>query len=79
MIEISGLAKHWLTECEAKAKFRQCPLCNDTVLVKQFDAHVEAGNCRGGSGGKGSSRCPLCHQNIPQGDEACANSVLSVG
>ena len=74
MIEISGLTKHWLTECEAKDQFRKCPLCKDAILVNQFDSHVEAGNCQGQVRGEGqegaeSNRCPLCHQDIPVGDE----------
>ena len=73
VIEIPGLTKHWLTECESKALFRQCPLCKDAILKKQFDSHVEAGNCLVGpqdDKGAGSNRCPLCHQNIPAGEEA---------
>lgn len=72
VIEIPGLTKHWLTECEFKALFRQCPLCKDAILIKQFDSHVEAGNCLIGPRDKGveSSRCPLCHRDIPDGEEA---------
>lgn len=72
MIEISGLNKHWLTECDFKGNFKVCPLCKDPILMSQFDDHVRSGNCPGGGspkGGEGVERCPLCRKNIPSGDE----------
>ena len=67
VIEISGLTKHWLTECEAKAKFKECPNCGEAVLGRQYDSHVT--NCKGRGLESGHTLCPLCHSNMEDGEE----------
>ena len=74
VIEISGLTKHWLTECEAKAKFKECPNCGEAVLGKQYDSHVTS--CRRQSLESGLSLCPLCHSSIKEGEKVGIDSVL---
>lgn len=86
MIEIAGLTKHWLTECEAKDKFQECPLCKEAVKKSAFDSHIEEGNCQGGGGAAlehggtmgESNRCPLCHSNIPAGDEVQISKTVDI-
>ncbi len=67
MIEISGLTKHWLGECEARSKFKECSHCREAVLEKQYDGHVTT--CRGKSLGEGHTLCPLCHSRVQDGEE----------
>ncbi len=68
VIEISALTKHWLNECEAKSKFKECPHCREAVLEKQYEGHVTS--CRGKMpGGGGHTLCPLCHLRVQDGEE----------
>ena len=67
-MEIAGLTKHCLEECEAKEQFRECPRCKEAVQVTQFDSHTRAESCPVAPRDN-SNRCPLCHSNIPAGDE----------
>jgi centrosomal protein CEP104 len=69
VIEISGLTKHWLLECEAKAKFKECPRCKEAIHTNLYEGHVRAKNCRVAASREDKSRCPLCHLDIPAGDE----------
>ncbi len=67
VIEISGLTKHWLNECGAKSKFKECPHCREALLEKQYEGHVTS--CRGKMLAGGHTLCPLCHSRVQDGEE----------
>ena len=67
VIEISGLTKHWLNECGAKSKFKECPHCREALLEKQYEGHVTS--CRGKTLAGGHTLCPLCHSRVQDGEE----------
>ena len=69
MVEIADLTKHWLVECESKGEFQECPRCKEAIQVAQFDNHVKTDSCPVAPGDGNSNRCPLCHSDIPMGDE----------
>lgn len=75
VVEIAGLTKHWLEECEAKEQFRECPRCKEAVRVTEFDNHTKAESCLVASQDN-SNRCPLCHCNIPAGDEGWRSHLM---
>ena len=77
VVEITGLTKHWLMECEAKDKFKECTRCKEAVHSSSYEGHVKVNSCHPAAKERGSSstsRCPLCHTDIQGGDD-----VSSVG
>jgi len=76
VIEIPCLSEHMLLECEHKERFRQCPRCDEAIEVEQFQAHVAAANCIVAKPPEKYNRCPLCHTDIPPGDEGWQEHLL---
>ena len=68
MVEIAQWNSHRLTDCESRSQFRECQRCREAILTQDFDQHIQALLCSV-SDQSISSRCPLCHSDIPSGDE----------
>ncbi len=64
IVEISGLNKHYLTECPQKKQFKQCPICKEAVLIKDYDKHVSDKFCNQAKSPTMVNRCPLCHNDV---------------
>ena len=69
MIEVSGLAAHYLNECLHKDNFKQCPRCRQPVATSHYDSHTQSQHCvEVGGEGVGPEVCPLCYSTVPPGD-----------
>lgn len=66
VIELALYIEHLLNECDKKGKYQQCPRCNEPI-GSDYDVHVRLKECHETK--SNTSRCPLCHMNIPEGDE----------
>ncbi|XP_067946532.1 centrosomal protein of 104 kDa-like [Watersipora subatra] len=75
VVEIAGLTEHLLTECEAKGTYSKCPRCTEAIPKTEFDEHVKAKACNPADPKK--SHCPLCHQNIPAGDNSWTDHLMT--
>uniref|UniRef100_A0A3B3HNI7 Centrosomal protein of 104 kDa n=1 Tax=Oryzias latipes TaxID=8090 RepID=A0A3B3HNI7_ORYLA len=67
VVEISGLSRHLLDECESRSRFRRCPRCCQALPAEDLNRHLQGSSCR--SSGEGSC-CPLCRCNFLPGEEA---------
>ncbi|XP_023812046.1 centrosomal protein of 104 kDa isoform X4 [Oryzias latipes] len=66
VVEISGLSRHLLDECESRSRFRRCPRCCQALPAEDLNRHLQGSSCR--SSGEGSC-CPLCRCNFLPGEE----------
>jgi hypothetical protein len=57
---------HLLRECEKKGKYQQCARCTEAI-GQDYDVHIKLKECHEAK--PRTTRCPLCHMNIPDGDE----------
>lgn len=70
--------EHLLTECSHKTRYKKCPRCNEAVNVNnqaESDHHFKTKQCAPFD--KRMNRCPLCHQNIPLGEETWKEHLMS--
>ncbi|XP_071482021.1 centrosomal protein of 104 kDa-like [Diadema antillarum] len=74
VVEVSGLTDHLLTECEQRTEFAKCPRCSETHSKAEIDKYVSEKLCQPAKAG--SARCPLCHSNIPQGEESWKKHLM---
>jgi centrosomal protein CEP104 len=74
VVEIPVLHQHYLTECDAKGKFKKCPRCKEAILVSQYHGHITSKSCK--VPGNGSARCPLCGVTINSSEESWKKHVL---
>ncbi|UJR26748.1 hypothetical protein I4U23_008063 [Adineta vaga] len=75
VVEVAIYVEHLLRECEKKGKYQQCPRCSEAI-GNDFDVHLKLKDCHETK--PNTSRCPLCHMNIPEGDESWRNHLMSV-
>ncbi|CAF0732515.1 unnamed protein product [Adineta ricciae] len=73
VVEVAIYVEHLLRECENKGKYQQCPRCSEAI-GNDFDIHIKLKECHETK--PNTSRCPLCHMNIPEGDEAWRNHLM---
>ncbi len=64
IVEISTLNNHYLQECPQKNQFKQCPICKEAVLSKDYDKHISDKFCNQAKAPTTANRCPLCHNDI---------------
>merc|ERR1719231_631398 len=76
VVEISTLTEHQLEECEAEKSFKQCPRCLLAIDVAIYEDHVASKACRKARGGKSLGVCPLCEQDIPDGENGWKQHLL---
>jgi centrosomal protein CEP104 len=79
VIEIPTLTEHLLNECEAPNKHVQCTICQLAVPQSQLSAHHKGKNCRKALPISISNRCPLCAQDIPNGEDGWKQHLLVQG
>jgi len=70
IVEVPQLTGHLLSQCEEVARYELCPKCNEAVRSAQMKTH----SCRERKGD--AVRCPLCHQDIPGGEEGWKEHIL---
>lgn len=75
VVEICNFSEHLLTECDGKDKFKFCPRCSEAVLKVDFERHVTSKKCAVLQPNI-EEHCPLCHENIPQGDESWQRHLM---
>ncbi len=75
VVEIGIYIEHLLRECEKKGKYQQCPRCTEAI-GHDFDVHIKLKECHETK--SNTSRCPLCHMNIPEGDKPWRDHLMGV-
>ncbi|CAF3616574.1 unnamed protein product [Adineta steineri] len=75
VVEIAIYVEHLLRECEKKGKYQQCPRCSEAI-GNDFDIHIKLKECHETQ--PNTSRCPLCHTNIPEGDKSWRDHLMEV-
>ncbi|XP_013412883.1 centrosomal protein of 104 kDa isoform X2 [Lingula anatina] len=74
VVEIASFTEHQISECEAKGNFSKCPRCTEAIPNTEFDQHIKDKTCNAAVADQ--SHCPLCHENIPQGEEGWKNHLM---
>uniref|UniRef100_A0A3P9JS90 Centrosomal protein of 104 kDa n=1 Tax=Oryzias latipes TaxID=8090 RepID=A0A3P9JS90_ORYLA len=46
VVEISGLSRHLLDECESRSRFRRCPRCRQALPAEDLNRHLQGSSCR---------------------------------
>ncbi len=77
VIEIAAQTEHLLTECEFKSNYKKCPRCTEAVPQTDNDFHFKQKQCIPFSGD--GNRCPLCHTNIPAGEDGWKDHLMTNG
>ncbi|CAG5136223.1 unnamed protein product, partial [Candidula unifasciata] len=75
VVEIATYTDHILTECETKSNFSKCPRCTEAIARSEFDQHVADKACSAAK--PGLNHCPLCHENIPSGEDGWKEHLMS--
>ena len=65
VIEIMGLNKHLLEECEKKSQYKQCPRCKEAIKKTIYDKHIDEDTCRAEKDPNQFVRCVLCKVDVP--------------
>uniref|UniRef100_T1JB15 TOG domain-containing protein n=1 Tax=Strigamia maritima TaxID=126957 RepID=T1JB15_STRMM len=78
IVEISALTVHHLTECANKDDFKKCERCQEAIPKSSYQSHVELKSCNPAPPERVSCRCPLCHNNIPPGEESWKKHLTEV-
>ncbi|XP_078616844.1 centrosomal protein of 104 kDa-like isoform X2 [Branchiostoma floridae x Branchiostoma japonicum] len=76
VVEIAGLTEHLLTECDQSDNFQQCPRCTEAIPKDDYDEHNRLKQCVVAKPEKVANHCPLCHQNIPPGEEGWKTHLM---
>ena len=75
VVEILQLPEHLQDgDCGRQDDVRRCDRCGDPLMAGTYEAHMQTGCAP--PPGPGQQRCPLCHQNLPAGDEAWQAHLL---
>ncbi|KAF6721876.1 Centrosomal protein of 104 kDa, partial [Oryzias melastigma] len=69
VVEVSGLSRHLLDECESRSGFRPCPRCSQALPAEDLTPHLQGSFCHPSRGG---NHCPLCHSSFLPGEEEVA-------
>eukprot|EP01135_Chromosphaera_perkinsii_P011779 Nk52_evm25s2496 gene=Nk52_evmTU25s2496 len=77
IVEIPLLNEHWLSECDEKTSMRMCPRCREAVHDDDYESHVLRKNCLVAQPPEKANRCPLCHLNIPPGDDGWQTHLMA--
>ena len=75
MVEIGIYIEHLLRECAKKNKYQQCPRCTEAIGT-DFDVHIKLKECIEAK--PNTSRCPLCHMNIHEGEKSWREHLMGV-
>ncbi|KAJ3329688.1 hypothetical protein HDU76_007381, partial [Blyttiomyces sp. JEL0837] len=75
-VEIPLLTSHMLSECDNRSIVKVCPRCQEAVMSSEFVSHLSRQSCIPASTIPGVSRCPLCHQDVPNGDVGWKRHLL---
>ncbi|XP_072537643.1 centrosomal protein of 104 kDa [Salminus brasiliensis] len=76
VVEISSLTEHLLSECERKADFIQCPRCSEAITRDRLTEHTQSSTCNSLPADRSCNHCPLCHENIPPGEEGWKSHLM---
>ena len=76
VIEISCLNDHLLHECDKSYQHKECPRCHEAIKASVFDKHVKRNKCLPARSLDIANRCPLCHQDIPPGEDGWRTHLL---
>ncbi|XP_074654970.1 centrosomal protein of 104 kDa-like [Tubulanus polymorphus] len=74
VVEIAGLTEHLLEECNAKDNYVKCPRCTEAIPKPEYEQHVKEELCVPAK--KNEQHCPLCHNNIPPGEEGWKEHLM---
>lgn len=74
VVEIATYTDHLLNECEAKNNYSKCNRCTEAIPKSEYDPHVSEKSCNAAKGSL--NHCPLCHQNIPAGEDGWKNHLM---
>ncbi|NXN98626.1 CE104 protein, partial [Rhinopomastus cyanomelas] len=76
VVEIASLTEHWLFDCDKKDNFRQCSQCGEVLLKDELPKHIKSKTCNAAKTEDVAQYCPLCHENIPPGEEAWKSHLM---
>ncbi|XP_073987115.1 centrosomal protein of 104 kDa isoform X2 [Rhodnius prolixus] len=69
VLEVTGVHRHLLRDCELKSIYRGCEKCNEAISVDMFENHVQ--DC------SGNSRCPFCRIPVENSDISWRDHLLT--
>uniref|UniRef100_T1I0C3 TOG domain-containing protein n=1 Tax=Rhodnius prolixus TaxID=13249 RepID=T1I0C3_RHOPR len=74
VLEVTGVHRHLLRDCELKSIYRGCEKCNEAISVDMFENHVQdcsglLKNC--------NSRCPFCRIPVENSDISWRDHLLT--
>lgn len=78
VVEISTYNEHLLSECDKKSEFGKCSRCNEAIPANQLQKHVASKKCEVNKADK-QAKCPMCHKNIPLGEESWKSHLTGQG
>lgn len=78
-IEIRLLNSHLLSECTYKNEFKLCKRCKEAISISEFDKHFKENGCNPAKNRNTSSRCPLCHSDVPPLDKGLVQHFVIDG
>ena len=78
VVNISSYTDHLLSQCQA-ARHKQCPRCKMAILKENYDRHVQEYTCDPSKPLSEASRCPLCSEDIPPGNEGWITHLMTIG
>ena len=73
--EIMELNDHMLQNCDSR-NCSECPNCKEAIASEEYDEHVEEESCNPAKDPQQAGRCPLCHQDIPPGEDGWKQHLL---
>lgn len=77
IVEVQSLTFHMLAECDDRSLVSQCKNCREAILKKDYSNHTAKGTCKKAI--DMSIRCPLCHNDVEEGNEGWRNHLLRLG
>lgn len=79
VIEVPTLNDHILDECEKTGTHAECPQCKEPIPNEDFALHKKAKKCIPAKPAHKNNRCPLCHSDIPAGEEGWKLHLIDKG
>ncbi|KAI9360359.1 hypothetical protein DFJ73DRAFT_76828 [Zopfochytrium polystomum] len=76
IVEVPVLTSHMLTECDNRSLVKMCSRCQEAVLASEYLPHISRQTCMPASQVPGVSRCPLCHFDVPNGEQGWKRHLL---
>lgn len=79
VIEVPTLNDHILDECEKTGTHSECPQCKEPIPNVDFPLHKKAKKCKPAQPPHKNNRCPLCHNDIPPGEDGWKVHLIDKG